>query len=210
MGGLGASGQAGTMMPAGYMFKRVARRPDWLKAANVNDIYSLSGCVSENFADYTNYWRHNDHWLFNSSAAMETIARENNLDLNGLTLFYYEVFEEQFDEDSREWSAFDSEPSFGADVEAPKLARLEGFDVATFWAGAGPECSPLSCNGVAAEVAVNRHCLFESLEQAKSSLEAGKFDHSEPGPFRIFAVYTLGSWPAPPLPETPRGGDDSR
>jgi hypothetical protein len=70
---------------------------------------------------------------------------------------------------------------------------LAGYDVATFAAGTSPECSPLSCNGLAAELAANRHCLFESLEQAKQSLETGKFDHSEPGPFRIFAVYTLGS-----------------
>ena len=54
-----------------------------------------------------------------------------------------------------------------------------------------PGCSPLSCNGLAAGVTVNRHCLFESFEQAKRSLEA--FNHSEPGPFRIFAVHTLGS-----------------
>jgi hypothetical protein len=31
-----------TMIPAGYMAKRVSRRPDWAKAAQVADIYSLS------------------------------------------------------------------------------------------------------------------------------------------------------------------------
>jgi hypothetical protein len=83
------------MMPAGYMFKRVIRRPDWLKAANVDDIYSLSGCISENFTDYINYWKHNGYWMFNSPAVMQEIARQNDLDLTGTTLFYYEVFEEE-------------------------------------------------------------------------------------------------------------------
>jgi len=101
------------------------------------------------------------------------------------------VFEEEFDASSRRWSALKSELSFPTSVEEPESAQLAGYDVTTFTAGASPECSPLSCNGLAAGVAVNRHCLFESFEQAKKSLEAGKFDHSEPGPFRIFAVYTL-------------------
>jgi hypothetical protein len=188
---LGAWGQTGTMIPVGYMFKKVIHRPDWIKAANVDDIYSLSGCVSENFADYIKYWKHNGYWLFNSAAVMEQIAKENTLDLTGMTLFYYEVFEEQYDEDSRQWSAFNPEPSFPTNVEVPKWAQLEGYDVTTFTVGTSPECSPLSCNGLAARVAVNRHCLFESFEQAKSSLEAGRFDDSEPGPFRIFAVHTL-------------------
>jgi hypothetical protein len=181
------------MMPAGYMFKKVISRPAWLEAADIDDIFSLSGCVSGNFTDYINYWKHNGYWLFDSPAVMEKIAEENNLALGGMTPFYYEVFKEEFDENSRRWSAFKPELSFRTNVEEPKWAQLAGYDVATFTAGASPECSPLSCNGLAAGVTVNRHCLFESFEQAKGSLEAGKFDHSGPGPFRIFAVHTLGS-----------------
>jgi hypothetical protein len=181
------------MIPVGYMFKKVISRPDWLKAANVDDIFSLSGCLSENFTDYIGYWRHNGYWLFDSPAVMEKIARENSLDLDGMTLFYYEMFEEEFDENSARWSTIKPELSFPTNVEGPKGARLEGYDVTTFTAGTNPECSPLSCNGLAAGVSINRHCLFESFEQAIKSLEAGKFVHSEPSPFRIVAVYTLGS-----------------
>jgi hypothetical protein len=181
------------MIPVGYMYKKVVRRPDWLKVANVDDIYSLSGCVSENFTDYIKYWKHNGYWLFDSPAAMEAIARDNAVALAGMTLFYYEAFEEQFDENSKTWSVFEPEASFPTDVEPPVSARLEGFDVTTFTVGTSPECSPLSCNGLARKIAVNRHCLFESFEPAKQALEAGLFDKSEPGPFRIFAVHTLGS-----------------
>ncbi|HEX9201861.1 MAG TPA: hypothetical protein VF865_20055 [Acidobacteriaceae bacterium] len=32
------------------MAKRVFIKPDWLKANHVHDIYSVSGCISEDFA----------------------------------------------------------------------------------------------------------------------------------------------------------------
>jgi hypothetical protein len=54
------------MIPVGYMAKRVCRTPDWLGAPHVIDVYSVSGCISENFADYIQYWRHNGYWLFDS------------------------------------------------------------------------------------------------------------------------------------------------
>jgi hypothetical protein len=54
------------MIPVGYMFKKVMQRPDWLNADGVDDIYSLSGCTSEYFTDYIDYWKHNGYWLFNS------------------------------------------------------------------------------------------------------------------------------------------------
>ena len=38
----------------------------------------------------------------------------------------------------------------------------------------GPECSPVSCKGVATELEVNRHCLFDSFEQAKGAIETGR------------------------------------
>lgn len=73
----------------------------------------------------------------------------------------------------------------------PKEKHLEGYDVATFSVGTSPECSPLSCNSLAREIKVNRHSLLSSLEEAKQSLESGKLKNSEPGPYRIFAVYSL-------------------
>ena len=86
------------MIPVGYMYKSIASRPDWLKTDRVADIYSLSGCISSHFADYINYWKHNGYWLFNSPQAMEEIAREAGISLSDKTLFYYEVYEQQFDQ----------------------------------------------------------------------------------------------------------------
>jgi len=49
------------MVPAGGMAKRVVARPDWLHAERVSSIYSVSGCISEDFADYINFWKHNGY-----------------------------------------------------------------------------------------------------------------------------------------------------
>ena len=73
----------------------------------------------------------------------------------------------------------------------PFNKKLEGFDVVTFSAGMKPECSPLSCNSLVGEIETNVHCLLESIDEAKLLLEQGKFKNSEPGPYRIYAVYSL-------------------
>lgn len=51
------------MIPVGYMAKRVPMKPDWLKATDVVDIYSVSSCIAEDFADYIEYWKHNGYWF---------------------------------------------------------------------------------------------------------------------------------------------------
>ena len=181
------------MVPAGYMAKRVVPRPDWLGAPRVSSIYSVSGCIAENFADYINFWKHNGYWLFDSPQIVVTAARENGVDLAETVLFFYEVHELQFD--SGVWMRFEPEPSFGTMVSIPEARVLEGYDVVTFFARASPECSPLSCNALASEVETNARCLLQSFEQAQQLLEDGAFKNSEPGPYRIFAVYSV-EWPA--------------
>lgn len=181
------------MIPVGFMYKKVAKRPDWLKAEAVTDIYSLSHCVSDDFADYINYWKHNGYWLFDSPQIIEEIAKNEGISLSGMTLFYYEAYEYEFDEESKAWAGFTPEPSFVTDVRVPQNKQLEGFDVTSFMVHTSPECSPLSCNSLATNIPVNEHCLFHTFEQAKDALESGLFDDSEPGPFRIFAVYSLTS-----------------
>jgi hypothetical protein len=179
------------MIPAGYMAKRVSDKPADLKADTVIDIYALSPCMSKDFADYINYWKHNGYWLFDSPAVIENLSRDNSIDLTGTKWFYYKVYELEFHEDEREWRRFAPEPSFTTNVMVPEDKQLEGYDVATFSCRTSPECSPLSCNSLAAELPTNRHCLLDSFDEAKRLLEGGSFNNSEPGPFRIFAVYSV-------------------
>lgn len=181
------------MRPLGYMYKRVSLAPELLHAPHVADVYSLSSCVSDNFADYIKDWRHNGYWLFDSPAIMQALAREHSIPLDGLNLFYYEAHDLKYDDTSGQWVPFEPERSLATNVQVPEARKLEGFDVTTFSAGTSPECSPLSCNGVAAQVPTNEHCLFATFEAALRAIENGCFKNTEPGPYRIVAVYSAGA-----------------
>ena len=176
------------MIPIGYMYKTVDRCD---RLRNVVDVYSLSNHGSKNFADFIPHWKHNGYWLFDRPGIMEQIAANEGIDLSRMTLFYYEAYGFEYDEATQEWIAFSPDPSFETNVVVPSTKHLEGFDVVSFSCGTSPEDSPLCCNGLANLLPVNSHCLFNSFAEAKEALEAGQFDNSEPGPFRIIAVYTV-------------------
>jgi hypothetical protein len=181
------------MIPIGYIYKTVVPRTGWLKTPNVADIYSASGCASEYFDNYyTNYWKHNGYWFFDTPRIIEDLAKTAKIDLSGMTLFYYEAHEQEFDEKTGTWSAFAADSSFKTDVRAPAEKHLWGFDVVQVLVHSDLGCSPLSCNGLAEKLPVNRVCLFDTFEQAKDTLDRGLFVKCEPGPFRIVAVYTPG------------------
>jgi hypothetical protein len=177
------------MTPAGYMAKRIFERAEWLKAPQVTDIYSVSSCLSEDFADYIPFWKHNGYWLFDSPEIIRSVANENSISLEGTSLFYYEVYEKEFD--GKSWVDWSGELSIPTNVIQPPQKKLKGFDVVTFWAKTSPECSPLSCNSLAEEVHTNGHCLFESFLEAETNLNKGTFKNAEPGPYRIFSVYSV-------------------
>src|SRR5215207_4424603 len=71
-----------TMMPVGYMAKQVIPRPEWLQAQQVVDIYSVSSCMSKNFADYIKFWKHNGYWFFDSPNIIQQLAHEQSIDLS--------------------------------------------------------------------------------------------------------------------------------
>ena len=177
------------MIPVGYMAKRVCGKLDWLQAPQVLDVYSVSPCISEDFADFINYWKHNGYWLFDSPEIIRNVAQANAISLDGTALFYYEVFENEFLDGK--WKAFAPEASFLTNVLLPLKKQLEGFDVVTFYSKTSPECSPLSCNHLAKDIPTNAHCLLKSFEEAQTALESGAFRQCEPGPYRIFAVYSV-------------------
>src|SRR6476646_2075224 len=127
------------MRPIGYMYKRVSAAPEWLKAPHVADVYSLSRHVSDDFADYINFWRHNGYWLFDSPAIIVALAAEDSISLDGLKLFYYEAYELQYDKKAANWAPFEPERTFVTNVQPPNARTLEGFDVVTFSQGTSPE-----------------------------------------------------------------------
>jgi hypothetical protein len=180
------------MIPLGYLAKRIPKqRPDWMKAPNVVDVYSVSDCVNDTLAEYSNGWKHNGFWMFDCVAAIQTAAVANEIDMQGAMLFFYEAYESEFDGHDR--LPISPEASFETQVVIPPTKHLEGFDVVTFCDGPNSH-SPLSCNSIASDIKTNEHCLLESLDEAVAAIEGDVFDQSEPGPYRIYAVYSV-PWP---------------
>ena len=178
------------MMPVGYMAKHLRPKPEFLKAPWVTDIYSVSGCISENFADskYVNYF--NGFWFFNSLDEIRDLSIEYSIARHGTSLFYYEAYEAEFD--GKRWLPYAPDPTLITEIVPPRRKHLKGFDVVTFSMHVGPECSPLSCNSLAEHVPTNEHCLLDSFKDAEQRIDDGTLTlRSEPGPFRIFAVYTV-------------------
>ncbi|MCP4121603.1 MAG: hypothetical protein GY751_07600 [Bacteroidetes bacterium] len=179
------------MIPVGYMYKEVCKKPEWLKTESVKDVYSVSGCVSEDFDDWVNEWKHNGYWLFDSPKAMEAIAKEKDIDLSKMKLFFYKASEQQWDEDDQEWESYQPEESFKTEVTTPNKSKLEGYDVVSFYANTSCECSPLSCNHLAESIKVNEHCLLKTYEEAIDLINSGELKDCEPGPYRIFEVHSV-------------------
>lgn len=180
------------MIPLGYMAKYVAGRTGFLESASIDDICSVSPCISHDFCEWINLWKHNGYWMFDSPEIIREIAKSQHLDGSKLDLFYYEAFEKQYDALSRQWRNFTPESSFPTNITPPLDPPRLGFDIVSYSLGNSAECSPLSCNHLANGIPVNSHCLLESLTDARQLLEAGAFEHSEPGPYRIVAVHSLG------------------
>lgn len=66
------------MIPAGYMAKIVATKPDWLKTADVQDIYSVSDCILKPFTDDINYRKHNGFYFFNYPMVIQELTEKNS------------------------------------------------------------------------------------------------------------------------------------
>ena len=187
------------MIPAGYMYKMAGAPPSHLTAKNVVDIFSVGACGGSNspyFTEYIRHWKHNGYWFFNSPQIMEEIAEKENISLSSMTLFYYEIYEYEFDKTDYEgkvegWSKFACEADFSTDVQIPAVKVFSGYDVTEYVCRNSPECSLLSCSNLAAQFTVNSHCLFDTFEQARSAVETGAFHAFEPGPYRLLAVYVI-------------------
>jgi hypothetical protein len=182
------------MIPLGYVAKRIpAERPDWLHAPSVVDVYSVSDCVNYTLleSNYTPDSPHICYGMFDSPAAIASAARSNNIDVEGTKLFFYEAHESEFD--GHDWLPLAADNSHRIRIMLPSAKDLVGFDVVTSIDGPNSH-SPLSCNGVAAEVRTNQHCLFETFNDATAALSSGAFEGAEEGPYRIYAVYSV-AWP---------------
>jgi hypothetical protein len=166
----------------GFFPKETWRPHEGHFAPVVEEICSVSECISEGPEGWRSKWKHNDAWgLFDTIDAAWSVVEENGREFE---IYAYKLFP----------VVFDSRGATPIPVAAVK-ADIEGFefigyDMASNSSGAGFECSPLSCNGEWKLYKVNRHCLMDDLESAwQATLEIARDDTSEPGPYYLMEVW---------------------
>ena len=172
------------MIDVGYFVKRVESRPEWLQAAGVVEICSVSNCVSQPPDDWIDRWLHNDLGFFDRvSDAMAIVPPD---DRSAYRLFAYRLYPARFQNGSPQPFVV---PATVADPVLPAFRSL-GFDAVSKSMDSilGFECSPLSCNSMAAEVGTNEHCLFESLEAAIAGATRFSVEQPEPGDYYVLEV----------------------
>lgn len=144
----------------GYFPKRRTSNPGWLIPESVEEIASVSNCITKEPAKWIGYWRHNEMFVFDTpELALSVVADEER---EGFEIHTYAIFPVQY--------VKGRQTSFELPALSPQTLpddyEFLGYDVVSRSCGSTFECSPLSCNGYAEQVAVNRWCLLDDVATA--------------------------------------------
>jgi hypothetical protein len=163
--------------------------------AHIREIGSVSGCLSSRAPNWIDRWDFNRSTCWNDEdSALASVPAAN---LPRFRLFCYRLLPVLFgvSGDPVAVSIDDLFPDGLADLPSePDLSKYRslGYDIVE----ASPPkssilgfgCSPLSCNGMAEEIAVNRYCLLDDLDNAFAIAKRFGAEQPEPGPYVIIEV----------------------
>ena len=170
-----------SLVLVGYFPKRRTPVPDWLQGIAADEICSVSECIAPGPTGWIEHWLHNDFGLFNSVDDARRVIPDDAADY---LVFGYRLLASLFDNGR-------SEP-IGVSPHGiqplPPAFRSLGFDAVSKSVSDFFECSPLSCNAMAREVDVNRHCLVGELESATELASRFSVEEPEPGPYYVVEV----------------------
>lgn len=165
------------------------RRPEprWqMKNPAVVEIATMSSCALQMPDDWIDHWKHNDLGLYDTEELALSICAPGE----PFDLYAYFAIPLLFGEQGAQPLKLRPAPG----QIAPDYHSL-GYDVVCWDSGeSGPMlpafgCSPLSCNGLAEELKVNRFCLIDTLEAAAALPELFIRQRCEPGPYVIAQVW---------------------
>ncbi|MFY9823568.1 MAG: hypothetical protein WAM82_19455 [Thermoanaerobaculia bacterium] len=166
---------------AGYFPKLTAVPPGWTAIDPVDEICSVSTCIAPAPDGWIKRWLHNDLGFYNTVHDASSIIPPGS---EGYSVFAYKLLPVRFGDEAEPWPL----PDLAVEPLPPSFRSL-GFDIASKDLSDFFECSPLSCNGIATEVHVNRYCLVESLERAFSLAERFALGPGvEPGYYHVLEV----------------------
>ncbi|MBK5294992.1 MAG: ankyrin repeat domain-containing protein, partial [Acidobacteriia bacterium] len=164
----------------GYFPKTTVLPAGWSASANVKEICSVSNCINTAPEGWIERWLHNGWGFFNSrSDAMSVAPQAGSFDV-----YAYRIWPRRY------------LPGAVEDLVVPPLSVEPipagfvslGFDVVSKSVSSFFECSPLSCNGLAAETPVNSFCLLDGLEDAVAFAARCAHEQPEPGAYYVVEV----------------------
>jgi hypothetical protein len=180
----------------GFRPKRRTPCPDGLGVSPVvREICSASDCIASAPEGWLDTWRFNRAYCFESAeSAMALVAEPERAAFDAYAFWLQAT--------TRDGSgrAIDVDLTRLFDARLPALPTDSGpswptlgFDVVSLEAGFGH--SPLSCNGMAKEIAVNQHCLLATLDEAftVAALFNSEESHVEPEEYFIVRLARLPS-----------------
>lgn len=173
------------MIDAGFFAKQIKLKPEFLGALGVREICSVSECISSGPENWITLWLHNDlGWFNRMSDALRAIPPGQG---SHYRLFAYRIYPEVFTARGR--VPLTVPENVKPEPISGEFRRL-GFDSASksMQTVLGLECSPLSCNGMAAEIAANEFCLFHELNEAIAGAERFAAEQPEPGDYYVIEV----------------------
>jgi hypothetical protein len=173
------------LLDPGYFPKVVVWCPEYPHTPPISHVLSVSHHVSLAPHGWIDCWRHNELGSSTGVAdAKDLMSREAP---GRDRLFGDRILPQVFVRgDGRAWVAPpDVRPERG-------LAQFisHGFDVVSRWSAntLGFDCSPLSCNGLAAELETAAGCLFATVEAAIGGARQFAREQPEPGDYYVLEV----------------------
>lgn len=173
----------------GYFPKITAQKNDlktekgdiWLKNEIVEEICSVSDCISKGPEGWIDEWKHNVLGFYDTEESALSVIPDNQ---EKYDLFAYKLYPIQFNEGK----IVDYNVESNA-IESLGSYKFIGFDIVSKSEVDFFECSPLSCNNACEKYSVNKYCLIAQLENAYNAcveIEQGRW---EPGPYYLFEVF---------------------
>ena len=198
----------------GYFPKSISHEP---RMQGVEEICSVSGCISPGPGGWINLWRHNDFAVYDTERLAESVVADafqivvepepaarppwkvtlcQDPFPNG-QLLAYKIFPVRYRPDGEEPIEV---TGVAPEPLSDRYQRL-GYDAVICEGGCylGFGCSPLSCNGRASYLPINAHCLLENADEAHRwarKLAASGGQEGEPGSYVVIEVWRRSG---PPL-----------
>ena len=181
----------------GYLPKQFTKATGDMHAPaypGVEEICSVSECVAKSPPEWVGKWVHNtDTWLFDTPDAAWSVVPAS--DGERYRLYAYRLLPTLFHESGEETEhplpeittvpIPDGFSRLGYDAVVRDVGKTEGE--LNFPPSFG--CSPLSCNYMAAEYAVNRYCLVDGLDTAVPMARHFATGNCEPGAYCVVEVW---------------------